>query len=110
MCGSRPCYKNVGPKGYLYKDVSASADGIQLLKLLEGNEGKSFVLLKGKNNPSKGQTSLPTGIAAALSGSTSTTLQLSLSDGFEAGLSTCYSVTLDTVRKDTGDFFRALKK
>ena len=53
-----------GPLGYLYKDKDASADGVSSMKLLGGAAGKSKVLLKAANNSAKGQTSLPTGIAA----------------------------------------------
>jgi hypothetical protein len=71
-CGGKPCWKAIGGappdgKGYLYKDGGASADGIKILLMKGGDAGKSKILIKGANNSSKGQTSLPAGIAAGLS-------------------------------------------
>lgn len=102
LCAGRDCWKAVGTTGYLYKDKDASADGAKSLKLLGGAAGKSKVLLKAANNSSKGQTSLPLGVAAALSGSTSATLQVHGSDA-----PSCFSAALGTVTKDTGSFFKA---
>lgn len=72
------------------------------MKLLGGDDAESQILLKGGNNAAKGQPSLPSGIAAALTGSASATLQI-----FGSDTAQCYSATLDTVIKDTGDFFKA---
>ena len=103
-CGKRPCFKALGTKGYLYKDGDFASDGVGFLKLQVGGVGKSKILLKGKNNASKGQTSLPAGMAAALLGQAQVTLQLHVSDGATA----CHSVTLD-VSINTGDFLKARK-
>jgi hypothetical protein len=103
QCAGNDCWRPLGPLGYLYKDRDASADGTQSLKLLGGGAGKSKILLKAANNSSKGQTSLPTGIAAALAGSTSATVQIHGSDAPK-----CFSATLGTVVKDTGIVFKAM--
>jgi len=106
-CAGGDCWRWVGPpppygRGYRYADRDASADGVTSLKLLGGPVGKSQILLKAANNSAKGQTSLPTGIAAALAGSTSATVQIHGSDA-----PGCFSATLSTVVKDTGNFFKA---
>ena len=92
----------------MYKDRDGTTWGINKMLLFAGAAGKGKVLIQGKNNAKKGQTSLPTGIAAGLAGSTSVTLQLTPSD--PGGAIPCYSMTLDTVVKDTGELFKALKK
>jgi hypothetical protein len=76
--------------------------GAQSLKLLGGAAGKSKILLKAGNNSSKAQVSMPTGIAAALAGSSSATMQI-----HGSGAPECLSATLGTVVKDTGSFFKA---
>ena len=84
------------------KDQYAESDGIRTLKLLGGPVGKSKILLKAANDSSKGETSLPTAMAAALAGSASATVQIHGSDTPE-----CFSATLSTVVKDTGNVFGA---
>jgi hypothetical protein len=66
QCAGNDCWKPLGPLGFLYKDKAMTADGVGLVKLLGREAGKSQILIKGKNNSSKGQTHLPTGITAAL--------------------------------------------
>jgi hypothetical protein len=46
-CAGKPCWKSTG-KGFLYKDKNAAADGIQLLNLKSGADGKAKIILKGK--------------------------------------------------------------
>lgn len=108
-CGADPCWKNIGKppgdpkhKGYEYKDKAASADGVLLVLLKGGEAGASKAVAKGMNNSAKGQTALPTGLAAALNGSTSATIQLHGSDAIA-----CLSCPLSTVLKDTGALFKA---
>ncbi len=109
VCDTKPCFKSIGGdppggKGYVYKDKAVSQDGIKLLLMKGGDAGKSKVLVKGANNASKGQTTLPTGIAAGVSGSASVSVQLHSSDGAQ-----CYELAVTDVKKDTGDFFKAKK-
>ena len=75
---------------------------MQSVRLHAGAGGKSRIVLSAANDASKGQTSLPTGIAAALADSTSVTVQIHGSDAPE-----CFSATLSTVVKDTGNVFKA---
>jgi hypothetical protein len=110
-CGTKVCWKVLGKppgnpkhKGYKYQDKDVSSDGIQLILMKAGDTGKSKALAKGKNNSTKGQLSLPTGVVEALSGSASVTVQLIGSDAPK-----CISVTLATVLKDDGVQFKAKK-
>ncbi len=110
-CGSKPCWKKVGKppgdpghKGYNYKDKAATADGMFAIQLKGGDQGKSMFLAKGKNDVDKGLTALPTGLAAALAGSSGATIQLRGSDA-----ATCVSCPLSTVDKDDGVIFKATK-
>lgn len=102
-CAGKDCWKAVGSKGYLYKDRDVAADGVLLLKALGGDAGKSKILVKAKNNAPKGQLSMPTGITAALAGSTSATVQMHGSDS-PVG---CYSTTLTNVIESSPSFFKA---
>jgi cysteine-rich repeat protein len=108
LCDGKDCWKPLGvpgtPKhqGYKYKDKGLEADGTFLLQIR--GPGAAKALLKGKNNSSMGQVSLPTGVAAALAGSSSATMQLHGSDA-----AVCLSVDLPTVVKDTGVQFKAKK-
>ncbi len=102
-CAGKDCWKAVGSKGYLYKDRDIAADGVLLIKALGGDAGKSKILVKAKNKGSKGQLSMPTGIAAALAGSTSATVQLHGSDS-PVG---CYSTTLMNVIASSPSLFKA---
>lgn len=101
-CAGKPCWKALGTKGFLYKDKDLSSDGVQLIKLLGGDEGKSKLLVKAKNNAAKGQLDMPVGISAALAGSTSATVQLhgSAPEG-------CYSTTLVDVITNDANLFKA---
>jgi hypothetical protein len=107
-CGNKPCWKVLGKppgdpghKGYRYKDPDATTQGIQSV-LLKGDEpGKSKLAVKGKNNSDKGQTSLPTGVAAAFTGSATATIQLRGSDAPQ-----CFTCAV-TTSKDEGGKFKA---
>jgi len=103
-CGTppRPCWKDLSGKGYKYKDKDTSADGIRKIITKGGDAGKGNVIVLGKNNASKGQVSLPTGIAAALQDNTEVTVQVVTSDA------DCFGVTADTVKKADGSMFKAL--
>ena len=91
-CGAsaKPCWKDKGGKGWSYKDPDASAGGVRTLAVAGGPAGKGKLQVQAGNNSAKGQSSLPTGIAALLQGASSATLQVLTSDArcFEAGLST----------------------
>ena len=106
-CGARACWKSIGPeppaaghKGYAYGDESASADGIQAVLLKGGVDGRSKVVVKGRNTAS----ALPTGVAAALATSSSATIQVRGSD-----TPRCASLVLPTVVKHDGRTFKAKK-
>jgi hypothetical protein len=109
-CDGKPCWSNAGSippgdlghKGYKYKDALLTADGIAGMSLKPGAAGKSRAGVKGKNNVAKGQTSLPTGVATALAGSSSVVVQLLGSDATD-----CLSETLGNISRDDGLSFKA---
>jgi cysteine-rich repeat protein len=101
LCGSKPCWKALSTKGFGYKDPVSGAEGVQKITEKSGPSGKGSVALQGRNNVPKGQTSLPTGAAAALQGETSATLQLLTSDGL------CFEAGLTTVQTADGQQFKA---
>ncbi len=45
-CGSKPCWKTTG-KGFRFKDTATANDGIKLLNLKSGTDGKAKIILKG---------------------------------------------------------------
>ena len=101
-CGTRPCWKVLGSNGYRYADKNLSADGIQMIVAKSGAAGKGSVKLKGANRASKGQTSLPTGIAAALQApNAGATLQVVTDD---AG---CFESVLTNVTRNSAQQFSA---
>ena len=102
-CAGKACWKAIGAKGYLYKDKDTTADGVKIFKLKGGDSGKSIGLVKAANNSAKGQNSMPTGIASALSSSTNATVQLR-----GGGAPQCLSVTVDNIKKQESNFFKAL--
>ncbi len=104
LCGSPPvpCWVAVKTKGYKYKDKSASADGILKMVLMGGDSGKGKANAIGKNNSSKGQNALPTGIAPLLQNNSHATVQLLTSNA------DCFGVTVTDVKKADGAVFKAL--
>ena len=103
-CGSKFCWRDMGPRGFLYKDSGASADGVSQARLVAGPDGKSMILLKAANNSKKSQLDLPTGISLGLSNSTSATIQL-----FGNDAPSCFSLTLENVKKQEVHMFKAVK-
>jgi len=49
-CNGSPCWKETGTKGFLYKDKSASSDGITVIKLRRGVNGKAGIQVAGKGS------------------------------------------------------------
>jgi hypothetical protein len=45
-CGSSPCWRALGTKGYVYRDKLAGSDGISSIKLKSGVDGKAKVQFK----------------------------------------------------------------
>jgi hypothetical protein len=60
--------------------------------------------MAGANNAGKGQTALPAGVVAALSGNDTPTIQLFTSDGL------CIGATMTEATKDEGGQYKARKK
>lgn len=103
--GSSACWRPIGKvppdpagKGYKYKDADFAAAGVAKLLLKGGAAGSSKVILKGKG------ANLPDGIPAELQTTTNVTVQLHGSDAPQ-----CLSITLNDIRKQVGDIFKAKK-
>jgi hypothetical protein len=106
-CVGKACWRSTGGdppgnKGYKYNDKDVTSDGIQRMQLKGGDVGKSKLSVKGGNKVGKGQRSLPTGVVAQLTGSTSVTVQL-----FGSDMPKCFSATLMDIQKDDGGQFKA---
>ena len=108
-CSGKSCWKSVGipppfptHKGYAFKDGDGTSDGINKITL-KGPRSAS-IKIQGKNNSAKGLNNLPTGVAAALLGTTSATAQLNVADTGE-----CFSIDLDVIKKSDGTNFQAQK-
>ncbi|MDG2305292.1 MAG: M12 family metallopeptidase [Candidatus Binatia bacterium] len=104
QCGKRPCWKAAGKNGYVFKDTEFASDGIKIWKLKGGKAGKSIIQLRGANNSAKGYESLPTGMAAALEGSTSARIEV-----YGHDIPKCFAVMLDDVSKNSATLFKAQK-
>ena len=98
-CGGEACWKGLGKpagtKGYRYKDEALTADGVRLLLLRAGVAGRSKLILREKG---------PSGVASALDGATSATVQLFARD---AAAPACFSVDLPAVVTNDGLRFKA---
>ena len=103
-CGSKPCWKPIGKpppegQGFSYKDAGGSANGVRSLKLRGGAAGRSQIAASLSNRAKKGESALPTGIAAALAATSEVTLQVQTSDAL------CFGATLsEVVRQESGRF------
>jgi len=102
-CGkkSKECWKDKKGKGWDYKDDLAASDGVKKIKLQSGDAGKGKVQADAANNEKKGQTALPTGIAADLQGATIALVQVTTTDA------ACYQALLSDVKKNDGVQFEA---
>jgi hypothetical protein len=104
VCAGQPCWKPIGRapndpsgpgKGYRYKDIAVSADGVRKILYKGGSAGTSKALVIGKG------VGVPATIAPALQSSGSATLQLRSNDGV------CLSITLGDIVKSEAAFFKA---
>jgi len=102
VCGTKACWRALATKGYKYFDKDAGSDGIFKIVVRGGDSGVGSVVVKGKNNSSKGQTSLPMGIASVLSGSSEAIVQIISSDA------DCFGSTLPNVKRADGSTFKAV--
>lgn len=93
QCTGRPCWKEART-GYTYKDKASANQGLSRVSLDAKGRGRIRVL--GQNNESRGQLSLPTGVASALQASTAPTIQLLTSGGV------CFDATLPEPQVNDG--------
>ena len=101
QCGTRPCWKIAGGVSYKYADKLLASDGMLSLQMKSGEAGKGKFTAKGKNNLAKGQTALPIGVAAQLTGDRHATVQLRSSNA-----PGCLTGTVDNVRDATPALFK----
>jgi hypothetical protein len=47
LCVGEPCWKAVGDRGYKYKNDPAGGDGVRIMRLKAGENGKAKIVLKG---------------------------------------------------------------
>jgi len=94
-CGTKPCWKAVKTKGFIYKNKLATSDGIVSLKLRAGVSGKAKVQATGKGEP------LPT---PSLPLTLPVTVQLVIQDG---STSRCWQTTYATAKRNEGAIFSA---
>lgn len=100
-CGTKPCWKALGGSGYRYSDKVGGADGTRSIVLKAGPAGKGIAKTFGANDATKGQTALPTGVAAALAGQTQATVQVVTDD------TNCFGAMLTSIKKNTAERFLA---
>jgi hypothetical protein len=105
-CGTKPCWTSLGGdpptgSGYKYTDKDTGASGVKTMLLKAGPAGKPKLLVIAANNAPKGQTAMPTGTTAALTGAASVTMHLIGDDG------ACYEATLTDIKKQDSDLFKA---
>jgi len=95
MCGTKPCWKATGTKGFGYKNKLGTPDGVTVVKLKMGVAGKAKVQATGKGAP------LPT---PALPLTLPVTVQLVLQDGVTPR---CWQTAYTTMKANTAVLFNA---
>ncbi len=103
LCAGSECWRAIGTRGYRYQDKLAASAGVTKIGYFAGDAGAGRADAAGANYASKGQTALPTGVAAALGGNTAPTVQLVTSDGL------CIGATMTDVLRDEGGLYKARK-
>lgn len=98
-CGKKPCWKASSSGALSYKDAAASSDGVTKLSAKGGDAGKGKLSAEARNRAAKGQTALPTGLAAALMPSPLGSVQLVASDG------ACFSLDAADVKSAAPDLY-----
>ena len=101
LCGSRPCWSAVADRGFRFADRDGTSNGITRVLLSGGGAGRGTIRVDGRNRVS-GPAALPTGVAAALAGTSAATLQVLGRDA------TCFTAELDTVMRAGATQFTAV--
>jgi len=95
-CGAKPCWKSLGSKGFRYKDVDLTPDGLLVGVLRTGGAGAARILIKGRGEPLD-PPALPLVVDPQI------TVQLKSSDG------TCWGASHDApLRKNESGNLKAL--
>jgi hypothetical protein len=102
-CGtkSKPCWNTLSNKGYRFKDPSAAADGVRKIVAKGGATKRSKVAWRAGNKAAKGRIGMPTGLTAALQGTSEVTVQVLTSDGG------CFGGTSTDVSRADAQVFEA---
>jgi hypothetical protein len=97
LCGTKPCWKATGTKGFKYKNKAGSADGVTSAKFKAGDPGKSQVQVKGNG------TSL---FPPATAGLSNVVVQLLIDDGVTTE---CFKTSFPTfaIKKQDDQTFKA---
>ncbi len=97
ICGTTPCWIALGSGGFRYRDKEGTPDGLTILRLSSGTDGRARVIVKGAgSNLSGGPAGLPT-----------LPLPLPLRVQLQAGDGECFEAThsaAGVVRNDGGRF------
>lgn len=98
VCGTRPCWRAVGTRGYRYTDRAATAAGVRSIVAMGGSAGRGRIVVRARNDARRGQLAMPTGIAGALQSTRAVTVQTVTSDG------DCFGATLTDIRASGASF------
>jgi len=101
--GYGDCWKATA-RGYLYRDVVGYEHGVTRIQYTSGAAGKGKAYAAASNFADRGHSHLPVGLAAALAGNVSPTIQLITTEGF------CLGATMNLVTSDDGVVYGARKK
>lgn len=106
ICGSPhgACWTATS-RGYLYRDGVGYEHGVNRIQYTSGDAGKGKASAAGSNSFDLGtHVYLPVGLAAALAGNVSPTIQLITTEGF------CVGATMNQVTSDDGVVYGARRK
>lgn len=95
------CWRQSGT-GYAYEDLTGFEDGVRGIKFAAGPAGRGKASVRAANGV--GHAHMDVGLAAALAGNDSPTIQLITSAGF------CLGATMNKVTADGGAVYKARKK
>jgi hypothetical protein len=102
LCGTKACWSAISTTGYTYVQGHVRRWDFAKITGKGGAPNKGQSQAKGQSTATKGQTALPTGVAAALKNNTQATVQILTSDA------SCFGATFTRVTKADGLQFKAV--
>jgi hypothetical protein len=102
-CAGEPCWEPFASRhveGFSYADPDASAGFSKIKERLYATQAV-WILASARNRVARGESGLPTGLAAALAGQSQARVQILVSDG------ACFDAQLADVRRADGVRFEA---